>query len=353
MTIRVRLASIPVLLVLVAGTLAMTSCGSGASEQPAATGGEAAAPVGDTGPSGQQPAELENTISGLATVEEVEVQVVEEGVQIRVQVVARGTLPDGCTTISGSTVNRDGRTFTITINTTRPVDAACTEAVTPFEEIIPLEVGGLPAGIYTLTVNGLSTSFRLSEEAGRAAPTPAATPPPGIPASCVSLAADRVTYVNREGGYCFLYPIELRLEEMAPDRVSFSGAVEAPGIAPVPVRLEVQVGESVGGQPLEALVSTEIGDAEVTRTPATIGGSPAEVVEGLPGNPGARRAYILYNDRLYTVALSPLGDFPQAGDEAFSAEEVLVWEVAWDTVWQVVVNSFAFLTEGAGELYAA
>jgi inhibitor of cysteine peptidase len=37
----------------------------------------------------------------------------------------------------------------------------CTQIVVPFEESIPLDVVGLPAGTYTVDVNGVTGSFTL------------------------------------------------------------------------------------------------------------------------------------------------------------------------------------------------
>ena len=38
----------------------------------------------------------------------------------------------------------------------------CTEALVPYEQAVPLDVAGLPAGVYTVTVNGVSDTFELA-----------------------------------------------------------------------------------------------------------------------------------------------------------------------------------------------
>jgi inhibitor of cysteine peptidase len=38
---------------------------------------------------------------------------------------------------------------------------ACIQIIAPFEETIPLEVYGLPAGTYTVNVNGVQGTFSL------------------------------------------------------------------------------------------------------------------------------------------------------------------------------------------------
>lgn len=102
----------------------------------------------------------EEVIRGEAVVEEIDIQILES-FPVQVHVVARGYLPDGCTQIDEIEQTRSGQTFQVTITTVRPADAACTEAIVPFEEVIALDVLGLEAGTYSVDVNGVTGSFRL------------------------------------------------------------------------------------------------------------------------------------------------------------------------------------------------
>lgn len=96
---------------------------------------------------------------GLAPVEEIEI-VILESFPVQVQVIARGNLPDPCTEISEVLQEKEGNTFFITIKTYRS-PGFCIQVIAPFEEIIPLEVYGLPAGTYTVDVNGAQGTFDL------------------------------------------------------------------------------------------------------------------------------------------------------------------------------------------------
>ncbi len=96
----------------------------------------------------------------LAPVEEIEI-VILESFPVQVHVIARGNLPDPCTEISEVLREREGDTFFITIKTYRS-SGFCIQVLAPFEEIIPLEVYGLPAGTYTVDVNGVQATFDLS-----------------------------------------------------------------------------------------------------------------------------------------------------------------------------------------------
>jgi hypothetical protein len=85
-----------------------------------------------------------------------------ESFPVQVRVIAKGNLPDGCTQIDEITQERQDSTFRVTISTSRPAAAACTQALVPFEESVNLDVRGLKAGTYTVSVNGVNDSFTLA-----------------------------------------------------------------------------------------------------------------------------------------------------------------------------------------------
>lgn len=112
-------------------------------------------------------------VQGIATVDSVEIQMLES-FPVQVNVLAQGNLSDGCTLIEQSRAEQQGDTFVVTISTIRPANMLCTQVVVPFEEVIPLDVEGLPAGLYTVDVNGVISTFTLDVDNAVAAET--ATP---------------------------------------------------------------------------------------------------------------------------------------------------------------------------------
>ena len=72
----------------------------------------------------------------------------------------RGLLTVKLTEIDEASIRREGGKFYITITTIRPFDK-CAPVATPFEEVIPLDVIDLKAGIYTVNVNGVIDTFEL------------------------------------------------------------------------------------------------------------------------------------------------------------------------------------------------
>ena len=96
---------------------------------------------------------------GLATVEEIDILSLES-FPVQIFLIASGYLPDPCTEIYQISQQREGNTFFITIETYRS-PGFCIQVLAPFEEVIPLYVYGLPAGTYTVKVNGVQGSFDL------------------------------------------------------------------------------------------------------------------------------------------------------------------------------------------------
>jgi hypothetical protein len=157
-----------VLVLLLLGALVMTACGPQLTETPMV----------------ETPAD-HDVVRGEAIVETIEITILES-FPVQLRVVARGTLPDGCTEIDGIRQERDNQTFRVTIATARPADALCTEAIMPFEESISLDVYGLSAGSYTVDVNGITDTFELAvdnalpTEPASSGGTPEVKPPPAI-----------------------------------------------------------------------------------------------------------------------------------------------------------------------------
>lgn len=100
-------------------------------------------------------------VSGVAVVQSVEIQILES-LPVQVNAIVRGQLPDaGCTSISKVNQVRDGNTFKVTLTTTTDPLALCAQALTPFEQVVALEVNNLPPAKYTVDVQGIEQTFEL------------------------------------------------------------------------------------------------------------------------------------------------------------------------------------------------
>lgn len=96
------------------------------------------------------------------TIDRVDVMIMES-FPVQVRALVRGNLVDGCTTIVNSSSRKEGNTFFIDLETVRQGDM-CTQALVPFEKSVSLDVLGLKAGTYTVSVAGFATSFTLDQD---------------------------------------------------------------------------------------------------------------------------------------------------------------------------------------------
>ncbi len=71
---------------------------------------------------------------------------------------------DPCTDIDEISVEREGNHFEVLITTLREAEVMCAQVIEAFEQNIPLDVYGLPAGDYTVTVNGIDAEFTFLQD---------------------------------------------------------------------------------------------------------------------------------------------------------------------------------------------
>jgi inhibitor of cysteine peptidase len=155
--------------------------------------------------------------------------VILESFPVQVQVQVSGYFKDGCVQLVDITAERDGNTFALTLNTRRPAgDVECTQALVPFEEVVPLEVNGLPAGVYTVFAGEMQTGFTLDVDNAMQT-EPAACPEPGE-GEVVFQAVDREAGI----GFCFLIPDSFTQEDSEEERtwILAGSGMEGEGVPP-------------------------------------------------------------------------------------------------------------------------
>lgn len=186
---------------------------------------------------------------------------------------------------------------------------------------------------------------------------PAPTAIPELPISCRNPTQDTLLYISHNADYCFRYPLHFDSYYSYETRETH---VVGPFLflndgSPVPLYASMWISSSPGatGQTLTQAVDaiiwrdmasitdtqrpidpTLIASAPFTRTITTIGGEPAEIVDGLSGIMSTRQAFIIHKNQLFTLGVSPNPDF-----------EPLFVEVQPDArvVWETVMATFAFL----------
>lgn len=151
-------------------------------------------------------------------------------------------------------------------------------------------------------------------------------------AVCPTPGASQQLLVDREAGYCLLYPAEYSLVRTEPDMTDLViGSV----LNHVDPRLSIRV-EEAGGRSLEEVRAQMAADFEpagwgLTSEAITVDGVDAVLLDNLPGQDLNRRVAFLQNGRLYTLFLAPIGD---EGSETRQQAEML---------YRQVLDSFRFL----------
>jgi inhibitor of cysteine peptidase len=313
----------------------------GAAGEPAATEPPTTVPPTDT----PQPSPVETpelVVGNEAYVETVQVLIMES-MPVQVALEITGYLPDGCTSIASVIPERDGNTFNVAITTQRNIAALCTQALVPFSERVSLEVLGLPAGTYTVSVAGrdgtITETFSLDIDNEPVGDEPPVTGSIALPAACFpqeGAAAATGPFINLQDGYCFQYPVEagFRVHDvLAPGIAAVWGPALTPGFEPIRAGFSVYKKEAAAGRSLDEIVAavlTENPGAFVADPAAAFAGEPAQVIEGVEGMMDSRQWYLIHDGSVYQITLVPLTQ-PVEFEEAVKAQRELLWQTVSST----------------------
>ena len=188
--------------------------------------------------------------------------------------------------------------------------------------------------------------------------TPSAPVPPftlDLSIGCRSAIQDTLLYISRDADYCFRYPsrFSIHYPDNPENRMTYVDGPFLESGVPEPDQANMSISSSpnAAGQTLAQAVDaviwrtivpitdtrpidpTLIASAPFTRTIASIGGEPAEIVEGLPGRLTTSQTFIIHDDRLYILMVSPSHldlAYPKSQPDA-------------KAVWETVIATFAFL----------
>lgn len=123
------------------------------------------------------------------------------GDPVQVNAIVRGILGEACARLGETQVSYGSNTFMITLLQISPSDRGCEQIITPFEQTIPLDTTGLPAGEYTVKANGVSVVFSLPAD-GTGIVTPPAPAEPG----------QTKTFTSSLYGYQVSYPADWTIQ---------------------------------------------------------------------------------------------------------------------------------------------
>jgi hypothetical protein len=180
------------------------------------------------------------------------------------------------------------------------------------------------------------------------APAPSDTPVVPTEASVSSRGCESpglIAYTSARGDYCFAYPERFTLQTTSADGAPLlSGPALDQGPEPLRASMSIDVQPVTGEAVLDRLIYSFLSQdyfqgppASVARAQITLGGQPAEVLEGVPGKLNSRLVMTLHEGNLYTLRFHP--------------SEMAQTESDLEALYDAVTNTFRF-TPGTPE-YAA
>ncbi|MBI9045286.1 MAG: hypothetical protein JEZ06_12425 [Anaerolineaceae bacterium] len=245
-------------------------------------------------------------IEEKSIVEHVEL-IMLESFPLQVHAIIRGALPNGCTFIVDTSQEKQDNNIVLHIFTQTDSRTLCTEAEVPFEQIIPLDVNGLPAGNYQVVLNDKITSFTfhqdnfLQDESSNNM-----TCPPEDEQQILFNPVEE----SLKMGFCFLYPVIFthRPEfSMAP--VVLTGPEHSIDQESFMALLAITVTDAFEND-LESYIQDlskkgflgKHGEIEYTH----LGSNDAILIEGYPEPDGQRHIFVRYNDQDFHLVFKPI-----------------------------------------------
>ena len=128
-------------------------------------------------------------------IESLEVALLES-FPVQVNVTVKGQLPDSCTKVKSIQQAHNKLNFQLSVETVRDEGAVCTQVLTPYQEMVSLDVLDLPAGTYTVSADGAEPrSFLLTVDNVVPTESPTNTPKPTVKATAEPTAKPTETPV--------------------------------------------------------------------------------------------------------------------------------------------------------------
>ncbi len=193
---------------------------------------------------------------------------------------------------------------------------------------VALAACSLPASIMPVASPSVATPqvLDIPQQAPAIEPTKEQTSAPGFPTE--SYSSDRL-------GLCFSYPQGYQ-QIPSGDSIEIA-APDLPG-SDAKVLFWIETGDAYG-RSAETIADEEmtvVGAADIGRSTIMLGGEPAVVLDGMPGQDPQRRVYVVRQPTLYVLAFMPT----RSGDQAASAQlETLYAAVTGSWSWSPSCSS--------------
>jgi len=260
----------------------------------------------------------------LARVETLTVWI-DEGAAPRAWATVRGHLANGCTRLTGIKQSVGAQEISLHLMVQRLEGMACTQALVPFVKTVPLDLRGLEPGIIRVRVDKLTETLAIDEA------TISASMPEHI---CRPPSEGQERYLD-ERGFCFLYPQDYELWRVSTDSLLLAPSAEVMQSETITATLLIQIDGLAQGLTAEEIARSEFDKLVQTKIISSpklvrIAGTPAVMLEGLPGRASKRLAILVHQARIYRLWLEPIDpQYPEASERA-------------ESLWDLVTGSLTF-----------
>ena len=140
--------------------------------------------------------------------------------------------------------------------------------------------------------------------------------------ACPTATSDTRLLTNTDDGYCLLYPAEHSADWPGWVVINpISGPGDVPGEAWVSIEVQDSEGRTMY-QVVDELIAATGPGFNITETEVEVDGSPAMVIDGLPGMDSNRMVIVVRDDRLYTLTFMPWQPGAAGGGQVTALEHL-------------------------------
>lgn len=115
-----------------------------------------------TAPPSEAPVTGKDTLVVIQDIEDFDIRYNDANPD-QVEITISGYYMNGCLKYRSYSITQDQNNLNLTVYSSQPKDAFCTEALVSFTHPITIPVGNLKPGIYTIQSNEISKEFEITE----------------------------------------------------------------------------------------------------------------------------------------------------------------------------------------------
>lgn len=218
----------------------------------------------------------------------------------------KGNLPDPCSKIVNKTFYWvQDHSVELVITAERDLNVMCAQVLTPFEDVIEIDITGKPAGMYTFTAGESQATLDYQ---GSPDKSNTSSCPPRIPGSNLYVKSAS----EDSAGFCFLYPFEFNEVASASDnRITLLGPPRQVNQRTINVKVEFELYTSEDDKDLREFVTGYLKTEELPlQTPMeeiTFAGQKSVKVQTKSEAGVTKSLFFVHNKQVFRLSFLPAG----------------------------------------------